>query len=78
MLIDEMAAELWEQEFDEALVYALHKHRNNPLIHEDWYLAQVIAETIRQHRFSLWTFQNYQKRKEESRCRGFAANAVGS
>ena len=48
-----------KREFREAYTYALHKHRNNPRIKEDWCLATVIAETIRQNRLSLYLFQRY-------------------
>ena len=52
-----------KQEVSEAYTYVMHKHRGNPLINENWYLAEVIAETILQNRLSFWTILNTQKQK---------------
>jgi len=44
-----------KREFREAYTYALHKHRENPLIKRNYYLALVIAGIINQNRFSMYT-----------------------
>jgi len=74
-----------KREFRKAHAYALHKHKNNPHIGESWYLATIIAETICQNRFGLWTEAKMlagKAGKEEKECKkykpGFAANALGS
>jgi len=69
-----------EREFHQAHVYILHKHRNNPGISEDWYLGILIAETIRQNRFSVYTQARLFARRRVRGCKllEFAKNAAGS
>ena len=52
-----------KREFRQAHIYALHKYRNNPHIGEEWYLATVIGEIIRQNRFSLYCLQDMQQKR---------------
>jgi len=46
-----------------AYIYALHKHRNNPLIQEDWYLAEIMGEITRQNHFSMHCVLDMRKKQ---------------